>query len=241
MSKTYEYLIIVHSRWRLIVCFSLLLCGIGAAMFELFQNHDKLIVCTSIIWIAISFFVSYWLSRGKIRIVLSEEGIKCNWERRFFLSFAKGWYASWRLIKSYFMYGDRSFDSFVLNFTNGCCFKFQRFNVFHIKDDYKKFISDFGEKANELMKQTDENSLGLKQCVDIFECEEYDEKALKRRRIICILSGIFLLLVDLLCLTDAIIHGSLASILVSIGWGVVLTAIFFYEYSALSNHNCRKK
>ena len=240
MSKTYEYRIIVHSRWRFIVYFSFLFCGIGFALLKLFPDHDKLLAYMSMVWMAVSLIISYWLSRGKIRIVLSEEGIKCYWERRFSLSFAKGWYASWRLIKSYFMYGDRSFDSFVLNFTNGYCFKFHRFNVLRIKDDCEKFMSDFEEKANELLKQTDENSLGLKKCADIFECEEYDEKAIKRRKIICVMAVAILLLAVLFCLADAIVHGSFVRLIESIGWGVVIAIIFFYDYLPLKNHKMGK-
>lgn len=242
MSKTYQYRIIVHSRWRFIVYFSLLFCGIGIALLKLLPDHDKLLAYMSMVWMAVSLFVSYWLSRGKIRIVLSEAGIKCYWERRFSLSFAKGWYASWRSVKSYFMYGDRSFDCFVLNFTNGHRFKFHRINIFPIKkDDYKKFTSNFGEKANELMKLSDENSTGLRKCADIYECEEFDDKAIKRRKNICVTTAAFLLLVVLAILVDAIARHSFEDFFMSIYLGVSLAGVFYLEYSALNTHKGEKK
>lgn len=241
MSEYYQYHLIVHSRWRLISFFTILFCGGVFVMDKLSLDAKMLMTILLMAWLILSFSISYWLSRGKLRLVLSEEGIKCFWERRFFLSFSKGWYAMWKQTKSYFMYGDRGWDCFALNFTNGYCFRFRRINFLRLKDDYEKFESNFGKNANELMKRADENSIGLRRCVDIFECEEYDEKALKRRKTICLITMVLLSLIVLACLIDAIVNSSFDKVLAVIVMAFVLVELFYTYFYALNHHERGKK
>ncbi|MEP0365766.1 MAG: hypothetical protein ABJD58_02300 [Cyclobacteriaceae bacterium] len=81
------------------------------------------------------------LSRGKIRIELTEDAFRTIWVKRFFLSSERNTELSWNRIIDYVIQEDRGLDSFRLTLTNNQQFKFYRYTCFPQKDDFDKFLS----------------------------------------------------------------------------------------------------
>ena len=83
------------------------------------------------------------LSRGKIRIELTEDAFRTIWVKRFFLSNERNVELNWNRIIDYVNQEDRGLDSFRLTLTNNQQFKFYRYTYFPQKDDFDKFLHYF--------------------------------------------------------------------------------------------------
>ncbi len=83
------------------------------------------------------------LSRGKIKVELTEQVFRTVWIKRFFLSNESNVEFSWNRIIDYVNQEDRGLDSFRLTLTNNQQFKFYRYTYYPQKDDFDKFLSQF--------------------------------------------------------------------------------------------------
>ncbi|MBK6265351.1 hypothetical protein JKA74_09900 [Marivirga sp. S37H4] len=83
------------------------------------------------------------LSRGRIRIDLTEEAFRFIWIKRFFLSKESNIELGWDRIIDYVNQEDRGLDSFRLTITNNQQLKFYRYTYFPQTDDFDKFLTQF--------------------------------------------------------------------------------------------------
>jgi hypothetical protein len=83
------------------------------------------------------------LSRGQIKIELTEDALRTKWIKRFFLSKEKDVELSWNRIIDYVHQDDRGLDSFQLTLTKSQQYKFYRYTYYPQKDDYDKFLTQF--------------------------------------------------------------------------------------------------
>lgn len=97
----------------------------------------------------ISSYIAHLITLAKARVVLTSEGIKHIWERRFIFSYEKNFIIPWDLVDNYVFHQDRAFDSFTINLTNKRRYKVTRLSVLPIKDDFYNLVNDFPKLADE--------------------------------------------------------------------------------------------
>ncbi len=85
------------------------------------------------------------LSRGKIRIELTEQAFRAIWTKRFILSKETDVELSWYSIIDYVYQEDRGLDSFKLTLTEGRQFEFYRYTYYPWNDDFEDFVKEFPE------------------------------------------------------------------------------------------------
>jgi hypothetical protein len=138
--KSYE--ININSNWRAIPV-AIVFFGLSIYLMTLIPRDWPDLVNFGTI--AVLFFSPIIpvtiLSRGKIRIELTEEAFRTIWVKRFFLSNEPNVELSWNRIIDYVNQEDRGLDSFRLTLTNNQQYKFFRYTYFPQKDDFNKFLS----------------------------------------------------------------------------------------------------
>lgn len=149
--KKKEYRIHIHSIFRFIFAFVVLLCsGIFLILDNIPKPDSEIISIVQFLVVFIfSFYLSHWIGTGKAKIVFEHDGVHHIWERRFFLSWEKNHFIPWNLVDNYVFQEDRTFDSFIINLTNKTRYKVNRMNVLSMKDDFKQLVKDFPKLSNQ--------------------------------------------------------------------------------------------
>jgi hypothetical protein len=146
-----EFKIIAHSIVRFVFVITLLLCSVGfLAKSYLPPPESKMITILqfAIVFILTTYF-THLITLAKARVILTEEGIKHIWERRFILSWEKNFIIPWNLVENYVFHQDRTFDSFIINLKNKRRYKINRLNIFPIRDDFYELVNNFPRLADE--------------------------------------------------------------------------------------------
>jgi hypothetical protein len=149
-----EYNVKVQSVSRFIIALIILFPGLLTLTTKIQRsiNNEILNFLFIIIVLAFSLVASYYLSTGKIKIILTEEAIKHIWTRRFILSFSKNFKIPWNMVESYEFHEDRTFDSYFINLNIKRRYRINQINLFPIKDDFKKLIREFPMVANKIRR-----------------------------------------------------------------------------------------
>lgn len=136
-----SYYININSNWRAIPV-AMIFFGISIYLMTLIPSDWPELL--NFAAIAILFFSPIFpvtiLSRGKIRIELTEDTFRTIWIKRFFLSNEPDVELSWNRVIDYVNQEDRGLDSFRLTLTDNQQFKFYRYTYFPQKDDFDKFL-----------------------------------------------------------------------------------------------------
>lgn len=143
-----NYYFTISSYKRAIIIGIVIIVVLGF-LFDFLPRTDNeiLSVISSVIFVLLMILGMYfnfkYLSTGKIRISIQEDGIRYLWIKRFFLSKEDNILINWEQIVSYLFEEDRGLQSFELDLTNGLRYKINRINHFPFNDDYKKFKHQF--------------------------------------------------------------------------------------------------
>jgi hypothetical protein len=165
--------------------------------------------------LAISFYLSILLGQARAKIVFTKEALLHIWERRFLFSWEKDVIIPWKIVESYVIEEDRTWDSFIINLSTETRYKISRLNILSIKDDFDKLVKDFPRLSNEFKENGSDTSLNL-----ITEGKsKYESKSF--RQSLYILLTVLLIL----CIIKIINSDSLISL-----WslGVIGSAIAYY-------------
>ena len=85
--------------------------------------------------LAISFYLSILLGQARAKIVFTKEALLHIWERRFLFSWEKDLIIPWKIVDSYVIEEDRTWDSFIINLSTEKRYKISRLNIFIYKKD----------------------------------------------------------------------------------------------------------
>lgn len=105
-----------------------------------------------------AFYLPRYTATAIIEMTIDDEGVKGKWLRRFFLSSKPDIEFKWADIDDYVFQPDRKFDQFKLHLKGGTKFKFFHDNGDDSKDDFRKFLSDFMQRVDQL-NNADSNKL----------------------------------------------------------------------------------
>ena len=209
-----EYHIKIHSVSRFIIAFIIT----QSAIFSLLPNYIENQFLSILIFVgmlAISFYLSILLGQARAKIVFTKEALLHIWERRFLFSWEKDVIIPWKIVDSYVIEEDRTWDSFIINLSTETRYKISRLNILSIKDDFDKLVKDFPRLSNEFKENGSDTSLNL-----ITEGKsKYESKSF--RQSLYILLTVLLIL----CIIKIINSDSLISL-----WslGVIGSAIAYY-------------
>lgn len=157
--KKKEYRIHIHSIFRFIIAFIVILCSSIILILDNLPKPESEII-SIILFLAvfiISFYLSHLIGMGKAKIVFTQDGVQHIWERRFFVSWEKNYTIPWSLVDNYVFQEDRTFDSFIINLTNKTRYRVNRMNILPMKDDFKRLVKDFPKLSNDFKKGLDSN------------------------------------------------------------------------------------
>ena len=136
-----SYYVNINSNWRAIPVAAIFF---GISIYLMNRIPSDWPELLNFVAIAILFFSPIIpvtiLSRGKIRIELTEYAFRTIWIKRFFLSKEPDVELHWNRVIDYVNQEDRGLDSFRLTLTNNQQFKFYRYTFFPQRDDFEKFI-----------------------------------------------------------------------------------------------------
>jgi hypothetical protein len=135
---------------------TVLLCSVGfLAKNYLSLSENKLIFFAQFVVVLIPIVhLTHLITLAKARVILTTDGVKHIWVRRFMLNWEKNFIIPWDIVDDYVFHEDRTFDSFIINMKNKRRYKLNRFNVFPIKDDFYKLVNDFPRLADEYKNAT---------------------------------------------------------------------------------------
>lgn len=135
---------------RFMIAFlGVLYLGVVLIVDNLPKSDSELILFIQFLAIfATSFYLAQIFSMAKAKVVLEKEGIQHIWERRFVLSREKNYTIPWNKVDTYVFEQDKTFDSFIINFTNKTRYKIVRLNILPIKDDFYQLVKEFPELSN---------------------------------------------------------------------------------------------
>lgn len=152
--KPKEYNIKVHSISRVLIAMMIIfLSSVTLILDNLPRTENEIISIIQFLAVFLpSFYFAHLIGMAKVKILFTEEGIVHIWERRFVFSWTKNFKIPWSVVDNYVFQEDRTFDSFIINFTNKKRYKINRLNVIPIKDDFEKFITEFPKLSNEYKK-----------------------------------------------------------------------------------------
>lgn len=151
------------------------------------------------------------LSRGKIKIELTDEAFRTIWVKRFFLSRESNIELGWDRIINYVNQEDRGLDSFRLTLTNNQQFKFYRYTYFPQKDDFQKFLTQFPKFINSISHS---NSVAIEKGKTDFQTKSFKW-----------------LLIILTLIASGLLINKIINPNSGMSWptlGVILTGILFY-------------
>lgn len=163
-SKSYD--IVVHSRPVFYVVMLLGITGLlaGSAFFRdsLFSPNMEwylFLVLYAVVLVG-SFLAAYWLAHGKIRLILTPEGIRQTWLKPFLFQRAENFRIPWSEVESYEICLHHEYrmnnagammDAFYLLLSGKRRYRFLRIHSFFaLKDDWTPFITEFEKVANSL-------------------------------------------------------------------------------------------
>ena len=194
-----EYHIKIHSVSRFIIAFIITQSAIFSLLPDYIENQ----------------FLSILFGQAKIKSVFTKEAFLHIWKRRFLFSWEKDLIIPWKIVDSYVIEEDRTWDSFIINLSTETRYKISRLNILSIKDDFDKLVKDFPRLSNEFKENGSDTSLNL-----ITEGKsKYESKSF--RQSLYILLTVLLIL----CIIKIINSDSLISL-----WslGVIGSAIAYY-------------
>lgn len=139
-----SYYINVNSNWRALLIGGVFF-GLTLYLVTLIPNDwpDLVHFGAFAILFMTPPFISSILSRGKIRIELTEKSFKTIWIKRFFLSNEQDVELGWDRIIDYVHQENQGPDSFRMTLTNKQQFKFYRYSYFSQNDDFHEFLYHF--------------------------------------------------------------------------------------------------
>lgn len=150
------YKIKQSSPWLFITTFlTVLFSGIAILIF-LSSNHilPKGQPLVSVLCFApvmgLAFYLPRFTATADIEILIDDNGIERRWLRQFILHNKRDNEIKWTDIDDYVFQPDRQFDQFKLHLKDGTKFKFYHNNDHDSKDDFRKFLSDFIQKVEQL-------------------------------------------------------------------------------------------
>lgn len=149
-----EYNIKVHSSSRLIIGLIILnplQFFIISEYLTIFDPTDNQITIFIIGFLLItsSAYLSHLMTYGKIRLVVTDKGIKHIWVKRFIFNKESDFFIPWTRIIDFETESYQLFNQTFINLTKGFRYKINRCNAFLIKDDFKAFLSDLPELLEE--------------------------------------------------------------------------------------------
>jgi hypothetical protein len=210
-----EYHIKIHSVSRFIIAFIITHSAIFSLLPDYIENQF-LSILIFLGMLAISFYLSILFGQAKIKSVFTKEAFLHIWERRFLFSWEKDLIIPWKIVDSYVIEEDRTWDSFIINLSTEKRYKIRRLNIFiYKKDDFDELVKDLSRFSNEFKENGSDTSLNL-----ITEGKsKYESKSF--RQSLYILSTALLIL----CIIKIINSDSLTSL-----WslGVIGSAIAYY-------------
>ena len=158
--KPKEYQIKIHSISRFIISFVVILpSSILLVLDNLPKPANEFISIIQFIAVFVtSFYLAHLIGMAKAKIIFTEQGFIHIWNRRFLFSWEKNIKIPWEIVGNYLFQEDRTFDSFIINFTNNKRYKINRLNLIPINDDFKKLVKDFPRLSNKYRKGTGSNN-----------------------------------------------------------------------------------
>jgi len=158
--KPREYQIKIHSISKFIISFIvILLSSILLVLDNLPKPANEFISIIQFISVFVtSFYLAHLIGMAKAKIIFTEQEFIHIWDRRFLFSWEKNIKIPWEIVDNYFFQEDRTFYSFIINFTNNKRYKIYRLNVIPINDDFKKLVKDFPRLLNKYKKGTGSNN-----------------------------------------------------------------------------------
>jgi hypothetical protein len=119
--------------------------------------------------VGLAFYLPRYTATADIEIEFDNNGIKRKWLRQFILHNRKDDNFEWTEIDNYVFQPDRQFDQFKLHFKNGTKFKFYHNNDHDNKDDFRKFLSDFVQKVEQINNADNDKRNDIKLGKTIYE------------------------------------------------------------------------
>lgn len=98
----------------------------------------------------LAFYLPRYTATADIEILIDNDGIKRKWLRHFILHSNEDNEYKWTEIADYVFQPDRQFDQFKLHLKDGTMFKFYHNNDHDNKDDFRKFLSHFIERVEQI-------------------------------------------------------------------------------------------
>lgn len=117
----------------------------------------------------LAFYLPRFTATADIEILIDDNGIKRRWLRQFILHNKQDNEFKWTDIDDYVFQPDRQFDQFKLHFKDGTKFKFYHNNDHDSKDDFRKFLSDFIQKVEQLNNADNDKRNDIKLGKTIYE------------------------------------------------------------------------
>ena len=119
--------------------------------------------------IGLAFYLPRFIATADIEILIDEDGIKRKWLRQFIFHSKQDDEFKWTEIDDFVFQPDRHFDQFKLHFKNGTKFKFYHNNDHDNKDDFRKFLSNFVQKVEQLNNADNDKRNDIKIGKTIYE------------------------------------------------------------------------
>lgn len=143
----------------LIVIFSGMAILIFLAIYQILPKGQPFIfiLCFAPI-IGLAFYLPRFTATADIEITIDNDGIKRRWMRKFIFHNNEDEEYKWTEIADYVFQPDRQFDQFKMNLKDGTKFKFYHNNDYDSKDDFRKFLSNFVERVEQI-NNVDNNKL----------------------------------------------------------------------------------
>jgi len=157
LTKYMTYKIRQSSPWLFIatlltVIFSGMALLIFLTIYEILPKGQPFIfiLCfASIVGLA-AFYLPRYTATADIEIIIDNDGIKRKWLRQFILHNREDNEYKWTEIADYVFQPDRQFDQFKLHLNDGTKFIFYHNNDHDSKDDFRKFLTNFVERVEQI-------------------------------------------------------------------------------------------
>lgn len=135
----------------LTVIFSGMAILISLTSYQILPKGQPLtfILCFAPI-IGLAFYLPRYTATADIEITIDDDGIKRKWLRKFIMHSSEDSEYKWTEIADYVFQPDRQFDQFKLHLKDGTKFKFYHNNDHDNKDDFRKFLSSFVERVEQI-------------------------------------------------------------------------------------------
>lgn len=117
----------------------------------------------------LAFYLPRFTATADIEITIDNDGIKRRWLRKFILHNNEDDEYKWTEIADYVFQPDRQFDRFKMNLKDGTKFKFYHNNDYDSKDDFRKFLSNFVERVEQINNVDNNNLNDIKLGKTIYE------------------------------------------------------------------------